>query len=264
MPRLKRGKIMRLRHITLTGMVLLLLAFITIAGATDQNTTGNETQDVNVTGTTTETLTATDQNATGNGTQDVNVTGTTTKTLTSTPTEQANDEESANGIFGPGHLLYRLQIAFENMNEVFTYNASEKLGKQVSHARHRINEYRAAIKRNDIEAADIALAEYGAKINDVDDSVSKLSNKDTGFINAQQMILKHQLILENLSISHPNSTGLQKAYNNSKNLQTKFDSNSGKESDINNAMENRGIPKAEKTEVSIKDSKAEKGNKRSE
>ncbi len=236
--RLEKGEIMRLKDITLTGMILLLLAFITIAGATDQNTTGNETQDVNVT-------------------------GTTTKTLTSTPTELADDEDSAKGIFGPGHLLYRLQIAFENMDEVFTYNASEKLGKQVSHARHRINEYRAAIKRNDIEAADIALAEYGIKINDVDDSVSKLSDKDTGFINAQQMILKHQFILENLSISHPNSTGLQKAYNNSKNLQTKFASNIEKKSDLNSAIENHATPESEKTEVSIKDPKPEKETKRS-
>jgi len=104
---------------------------------------------VNVTGTPTETLTAnpTDQNATGNGTQDVNVTGTPTETLTSTPTEEADDDESANGIFAPGHLLYRLKIAFEDMRETFTYNASERLGLQVSHARHRIAEYRAALKR---------------------------------------------------------------------------------------------------------------------
>ena len=244
---------MRLKEITITGMVLLLLAFITIAGATDHNTTGNETQDVNVTGSSTQTLTATDQNATGNETQDVNVTG----------TELADDEVSANGIFAPGHLLYRLQIAFENMGEVFTYNASEKLGKQVSNARHRINEYRAAVKRNDIEAANIALAEYGAKMNDVNSTMSKLSDKDTGFINAQQMILKHQLILENLNISHPNSTGLQKAYNNSKNLQAKFGSKTEKKSDINSAIEDQAIPKVEKTEVSIKDSKPEKGTKRS-
>ncbi len=223
---------MRLRNIALTGMVLLLLAFTTIAGATDQNTTDNETQDVNVTGTSTETLTV-------------------------TPTEEADDEESATGIFGPGHLLYRLQIAFENMGEVFTYNASEKLGKQVSYARHRIAEYRAALKRNDTEAADIALAEYNEKMNNVKDSMSKLSDKDTGFINAQQMILKHQLILKNLSISHPNSTGLQRAFNNSKDLQTKFASKVGKKSDLNSAIEDQAIPKADKT------AKPEKGTKRS-
>jgi len=248
---------MRLRNITLAGVILLVLAFtIGMAGATE-NGTANETPPVTATGTSTETLTATPT---------VTVTGTSTETLTTTPTAtaaagEADDEEAAKGIFGPGHLLNRLQIAFENMGEVFTYNASEKLGKQVSHARHRIAEYRAALKRNDIEAADIALAQYGAKINDIDNSMSKLSDKDTGFINAQQMILKHQPILENLSISHPNSTGLQKAYNNSKNLQTKFASKIAQKPDLNSAIENQGIPKAEKTGVPVKDEKPEKGTR---
>ncbi len=233
---------MRLRNITMAGVILLVLAFtIGMAGAT-VNGTANETPTVIATGNSTETLTA-------------------TPTATSAVGE-ADDEESAKGIFGPGHLLYRLQIAFENMGEVFTYNASEKLGKQVSNARHRIAEYRAALKRDDIEAADVALAQYGAKMKDIDNSMSKLSDKDTGFINAQQMILKHQLILENLSISHPNNTGLQRAYNNSKNLQTKFASKIGEKSDLNSAIENRGISKAEKTGVPVKDEKPEKGTKR--
>ncbi len=246
---------MRLRNITLAGVILLVLAFtIGMAGATE-NSTGNETPAVNVTETPIETPT-------------VNATETPIETpavnATATPTAgEADDEESAKGIFGPGHLLYRLQIAFENMGEVFTYNASEKLGKQVSHARHRINEYRAALKRNDTEAADIAFAEYEAKTNQVKDSMSKLSDKDTGFINAQQMMLKHQLILENLSISHPNSTGLQRAYNNSKNLQTRFASKIEQNLDPSIKKENREIPKAEKTGVPIKEVKPEKGTKRS-
>ena len=225
---------MRLRNINLAGVILLVLAFtIGMAGGTT-----NETPTVTATGTSTETLTA-----------------------TPTATGEADDEEAAKGIFGPGHLLYRLQIAFENMGEVFTFNASEKLGKQVSHARHRINEYRAALKRNDIEAAEIALAQYGAKMNDMDKSMSKLSDKDTGFVNAQQMILKHQLVLENLSISYPDNKGIQKAYINSMNLQTKFASKAGKKSDINSAIEDQAIPKAEKTGVPVKDEKPEKGTK---
>ena len=249
---------MRLRNITLAGAILLMLAFtIGMAGATE-NGTADETPTVTATGTSTETLTATNQ--TGNETQDINVTGTSTETLTVTPTEEADDEGTAKGVFASG-VLYRLQIAFENMGEVFTFNASEKLGKQVSHARHRINEYRAALKRNDIEAAEIALAQYGAKMNDMDKSMSKLSDKDTGFINAQQMILKHQLVLENLSISYPDNKGIQKAYINSMNLQTKFASKAGKKSDINSAIEDQAIPKAEKTGVPVKDEKPEKGTK---
>jgi Domain of unknown function (DUF5667) len=264
---------MRLRSITMAGVILSVLVFtIGMAGAIE-NSTGNETPTVNVTGTPTETLT-------------INVTGNSTETLTPTPTitvtpEVDDNETEDESLIGPGNALYGLKIAFENIGETFTFNASEKLGKQVSHARKRIAEARAALRRNDTEAANKALAKYEEKINDVNGSMSKLSGKDTGLINAQQMILKHQLILENLSISHPNSTGLQKAYNNSKNLEIKsaskiekkFDANSTKKNqevnsttenrEINSVKENQEIRKAEKTEVSIKDAKSEKGSKRS-
>ena len=264
---------MRLRNITLAGVILIVLAFtIGMAGAIE-NGTDNENPSVNVTGNSTETLT-------------VNVTGTPTVTLTATPIvtvpPEADDNETEDeSLIGPGNALYGLKIAFENIGEVFTFNASEKLGKQVSHARKRIAEARAALRRNDTEAANKALAKYEEKTNDVNSTMSKLSGNDTGLINAQQMILKHQLILENLSISHPNNTGLQKAYNNSKNLQTKFASkiekkfdvnstkknqeiNSTKENrEINNVKGNQEIPKAEKTEVFTKEAKSEKGSKRS-
>ena len=234
---------MRLRNITLAGVILIVLAFtIGMAGAIE-NVTGNETSSVNVTGNSTETLTVTPNAAV---------------------TPEADDNETEDeSLMGPGNALYGLRIAFENIGEFFTFNASEKLGKQVANARHRIAEARAALKRNDTEAANNALAEYQAKMNDINGSMSKLSGKDTGLLNAQQMILKHQLILENLSISHPNSTGLQRAYNNSKNLENTFASKTRQKLDIKDTEENRKIPTAEKTEVSTKDAKPEKGSKRS-
>ena len=199
---LKRGEIMRLRNITMAGMILLVLAFTQGMAGAIENGMANETPTINVTGTQTEILTA---------------------TPTATP-EPDDDDESDTGIFGPGHLLYRLEIAFENMDETFTYNSSEKLGKQVSHARHRINDYRKALKQNDMKSADKALAQYEEKMNEVNTSMSELSDKDTGYTNVKQMILKHQFILENLSISHPDNKGLQRAYKNSKNLEEKFKS----------------------------------------
>jgi hypothetical protein len=198
---------MRLREITMAGIILLVLTFsIAIASAAEQVATGNETPMVNET-------------------PAVEITGAATETLTSNPDTGTIDDEGADeGLIGPGNALYGLKIAFENIGETFTFNASEKLGKQVANARHRIAEARAALKRNDTEAANRALGEYKAKLDDVNVSISKLSDKDTGFINAQEMILKHQLILKNLSMSHPNNTGLQRAYNNSKDLQNKFES----------------------------------------
>ncbi len=223
---LKEGEIMRLRNITMVG--LLVLAFtVGMAGAIE-NGTANETPTVNVTGTQTEILTA-----------------------TPTP-EPDDDEESDTGIFGPGHLLYRLEIAFENMDETFTFNSSEKLGKQVSHARHRINEYRKALKQNDMEAADKALAQYEEKMNGLNDSMSGLSDEEIGYINVKQMMLKHQFILENLSISHPDNKGLQRAYKNSKNreekLRSKFERVEMEEHDESEDAKERTQIKAEVTD----------------
>lgn len=224
---------MRLRNIALTGIVMLVLAFTTIASATDQNnTTGNDTQYLNITGTPTETFTA--------------------------PIENGDDEEVDEGLIGPGNALYGLKIAFENIGEVFTFNASEKLGKQVSNARHRINEARAALRRNDTEAANKALAEYKLKVDDVNESVSKLSDKDTGVANARKMILKHQFILENLSISHPGNKGLQRAYNNSKELQVKIESRIDRKSDSNIMQENQEKNKAERSGPAVKEEKPER------
>ncbi len=204
---------MRLKNITLAGIILLVLAFtVGIAGATDQNATVNDTPSVNETG-----------------------------TPIATPADAGvaddNNTNADEGLFGPGNALYGLKIAFENIGETFTFNASEKLGLQVSHARHRIAEARAALKKNDTDAADKALAQYAAKMDAVNESMSKLSDNDTGLINAQKEIAKHQVILEMLLVSHPNSKGLQRAYNNSIRHEEKFKLNIQRKSE---QIENMG------------------------
>ncbi|SNQ60038.1 DUF5667 domain-containing protein [Candidatus Methanoperedens nitratireducens] len=224
---------MRLKNITLAGIILLVLVFtIGMVSATD-NATGIETPTVTTTGTATETSTVNAMAA-------------------STAIAGPVDDKSGGGLIGPGNALYGLQIAFENIGETFTFNASEKLGKQVAHARKRIAEARAALKRNDTDAADKALAQYKAKMNYVNESISKLSDKDTGLINAQQEIAKHQEILEQLLASHPNSAGIQRAYNNSVELKRKFESKVEQRLDSNTTKGDQEMSKAEKTVASGK------------
>ncbi len=188
---------MRLGNITQAGMILLVLVFtIGLAGAAE-NATGNETSTVNVT-----------VNGTANGTATAGL---------------ADDEGADEGIFGPGHALYGLQIAFENIGEAFTYNASERLGKQVAHARKRIAEARAALKINDTEAANISLEQYREKMDEVNQSISEFKGNDSGLVNAEQRIAKHEIILKNLLDSHPGNKGLERAYNNSQKLIGKFE-----------------------------------------
>ena len=135
----------------------------------------------------------------------------------------ADNIEPYEGSVGPGNALYGLKIAFENIDETFTFNESEKLGKQVSRARQRIAEAKAALRNNDNAAADRAFQQYTEKSKSAEDTMSRLSENDSGIYHAQQMIAKHETVLRELLASHPGNKGLERAYNNSQTLKVKFE-----------------------------------------
>jgi len=133
------------------------------------------------------------------------------------------DIEEYNGSVGPDNALYGLKLAFENIDESFTWNATEKLGKKVSHSRLRIAEAKTELNRNNNEAAEKAFDRYKEKVNETEGSISEIPGNDSGILNAQKMIEKHQYVLEQLIESHPNNTGLKNAYNRSLELKDKFE-----------------------------------------
>ncbi|MBU4374771.1 MAG: hypothetical protein KKD69_02460 [Euryarchaeota archaeon] len=154
----------------------------------------------------------------------ISVVGAAQENQTSNATEDLVDDiEPYEGSIGPGNALYGLKIAFENIDETFTFNASEKLGKQVAHARQRIAEAKAELRKNNNAAANKALLQYREKTNSTEGAISRFSGSDSGLLHAQEMIAKHQYVLERLLESHPNNTGLQRAYNNSQRLEEKFE-----------------------------------------
>lgn len=134
-----------------------------------------------------------------------------------------DDIEEYNGSVGPDNALYGLKLAFENIDESFTWNATEKLGKKVSHSRLRIAEAKTELKKKNNEAAEKAFERYKEKVKETEESISEISGNDSGILNAQKMIEKHQYVLEQLIGSHPNNTGLQNAYNRSLELKDKFE-----------------------------------------
>ncbi len=153
----------------------------------------------------------------------ISVTGEAQENQISNATDLVDDIEPYEGSIGPGNALYGLKIAFENIDESFTFNASEKLGKQVAHARKRIAEAKAELRKNNSEAADRALLQYREKSESTEGALSGFSGSDSGLLRSQEMIAKHQYVLERLLESHPNNTGLQRAYNNSQKLEEKFE-----------------------------------------
>ncbi|GFO96305.1 hypothetical protein ig2599ANME_0493 [groundwater metagenome] len=183
---------MRLRDITMAGIILLVLAFVIspVNAETDNATTETNRVDALAAG----------------GDEDLLV----------------DDIEPDESIIGPENALYRLKLAFEDLDVAFTFNESEKVGKQVSQARQRLAEIKAALKKNNLKAADTAIDRYREVTEKANESISKLTTKDGGLVRAQAMIAKHQYVLEGLIESHPNNTGLLRAHNNSERLLSKF------------------------------------------
>ena len=134
-----------------------------------------------------------------------------------------DDIEEYNGSVGPDNALYGLKLAFENIDESFTWNATEKLGKKVSHSRLRISEAKTELKNKNNEAAEKAFEHYKEKVKETEESILEIPGNDSGILNAQKMFKEHQYVLEQLLESHPNNTGLLNAYNNSLELENKFE-----------------------------------------
>jgi len=139
------------------------------------------------------------------------------------PDELVDDIEEYNGSIGPDNALYGLKLAFEGLDESFTLNTTEKLEKKIYHSRLRLSEAKTELKKKNDEGAKKAFEYYDEKIKETEDSISERKDNDSGMLNAQKMITKHQYILERLLELHPNNSGLLNAYNNSIELENKFE-----------------------------------------
>ena len=165
------------------------------------------------------------------------------------------------GPMGPDSSLYGLKLAFENLDESFTVNQTERLEKEINHSDMRIAELEGALATNQTDAADRALDRYWEKLNQTEETLAQLNaipvSPDQGSGNrsavggdrnmtaagsagrytstggispgtdslatARQMILRHQAVLESLLVLHPGDPGLARAYNTSLDLEQKFD-----------------------------------------
>jgi Domain of unknown function (DUF5667) len=134
-----------------------------------------------------------------------------------------DDIQPYNGPIGADSPLYGLKLALEDMDESFTANETERVNKEMEHARLRLSEVRRSLDLNQDDSAEVALNNYWLKMDLANMTIARWSSNATGLLHAQEMIAKHQYVLENLLISHPNNTGLQRAYNNSLRLQERFE-----------------------------------------
>ncbi len=188
---------MRLRNITVAGIILLVLAFVV-------SPVNAEIDNATIVSTNIDT----------NNSDAVAADGV---------EEQLIDDIVADdSIIGPDSVFYGFKIALDDMDVTFTFNEADKLEKQISKAQKRLAEIKAALNKNNSKAAEIAIEQYRIDNEKANESISKHKTNDSGLIRAQAMIAKHQFVLEGLIESHPNNTGLIRAYNNSEGLLSKF------------------------------------------
>ena len=139
-----------------------------------------------------------------------------------TGTLLTDDIQPYNGPIGADSPLYGLKLALEDMDESFTANETERVNKQMGHAQLRLSEVRRSLELNQSDSAEQALNNYGMKMNLTNATLTRWGSSTTGLLHAEEMIVKHQFVLEHLLANHPNNTGLQRAYNNSLALENKF------------------------------------------
>jgi replicative superfamily II helicase len=136
--------------------------------------------------------------------------------------EISDDIQPYQGSIGAGSALYGLKIAMENLDETFTFNATERLEKQIAHADQRIAEVKAAFQDNQTSGAERALELYSEKLNKTESELKADNYAGRGLWQAEQVMAKHQLALESLIQSHPDRAGLLRAYNSSRILEDRF------------------------------------------
>lgn len=153
----------------------------------------------------------------------------TTPVPTITPSEIVitDDIQPYFGPLGPDSPLYGLKMALENLDEAFTFNASEKVMKQMKHAELRIAEAKGLLSMNRSVEAERALDGYFEKMNLTALDISSIPVRTTGIANAYQQHVKHELVLRDLLQANPNSTKLWRALNHTLELEDKFIEKSG-------------------------------------
>jgi Domain of unknown function (DUF5667) len=140
------------------------------------------------------------------------------------------DIAAYNGSIDAGSPLYGLKIAFENLDDSFTFNQSERLAKDAGQADLRLAELKSALAENSTGAADRALDQYGQNLNQTERTLAGFTRNGSGtapgdpdLVNAQNLLARHQTVLEDLLATHAGNPGLEWAYNTSGQLEQKLE-----------------------------------------
>jgi hypothetical protein len=138
-------------------------------------------------------------------------------------TSPSDDLDPYHGAIGPDSILYGLKIAIENLDESFVPGEAERLEKRAIHASLRLAEVRKELLKSQDGNVERALEQYMQKLNSSEGDLARYRANATGLLQAERIIARNQMELEDLLHSHPNHTGLVRAYNTSHILTKQFE-----------------------------------------
>jgi len=161
----------------------------------------------------------------------------------------SDDIAPYHGPIGADSPLFGLKVAMEDLDETFTFNDTQRVEKQIDHARLRIAEVRRELELNRTKNAERALEMYWQKLNLTEGTLTRFGQNETGLLHAQEMIVRHQTVLANLLFLYPDSTNLAHAYNNNLELEQKFGEKTQMRFDRFVEKNNKTILKAVKLEI---------------
>ena len=161
----------------------------------------------------------------------------------------SDDIAPYDGPIGADSPLFGLKVAMEDLDETFTFNDTQRVEKQIDHARLRIAEVRRELELNRTKNAERALEMYWQKLNLTEGTLTRFGQNETGLLHAQEMIVRHQTVLANLLFLYPDNTNLAHAYNNNLELEQKFGEKTQMRFDRFVEKNNKTILKAVKLEI---------------
>lgn len=161
----------------------------------------------------------------------------------------SDDIRPFDGPIGADSPLYGLKVAMEDLDETFTFNGTRRVEKQVDHAQLRVAEVRRELELYRTDSAERVLELYWQKLNLTERSLTSFGSNETGLLHAQEMITLHQIVLANLLLSHPNTSGLFRAYNNSLSLGQRFEQKTSMKFTVFKGKNNKTIFKAERLDL---------------
>jgi len=134
----------------------------------------------------------------------------------------SDDIAAYSGPIGADNPMHGLKLAMEDLDETFTFNDTQRVEKRLDHAQLRIAEVRQELDLNRTAAADRVLEQYRQKLNLTEGSLAPFESNTTRLLHAQEILVRHEAVLENLLARYPDNRELKRAYNNSLLLEQKF------------------------------------------